>query len=58
MNKPPKYPVHDHARDGNAFHWILRAAADLREKQQMPVTRIRFDPLTGKPVVKNPGRIR
>lgn len=52
MNKPPKYPVHDHARDGNAFYWILRAVGDLREKQRMPVTRIRIDPLTGRPVVK------
>ena len=52
MNKPPKYPVHDHARDGNAFYWIILAAADLREKQRMPVTRIRIDPLTGRPVVK------
>lgn len=34
MKKPPKYPTYDQASGVNPFHWILDAAAELRERQE------------------------
>ncbi len=34
MKKPPKYPVYNHSKDGNPFHWILDAAAKLRQQEK------------------------
>lgn len=50
-SKPPKYPVYDRARDGSPFDWILRAAGELRTKQEHDLrNRPRYDPLTGRPI--------
>lgn len=48
-SKPPKFPVYDQKKDGNPFDWILRAAAETREKQEAKKpAKIRRDYLTGK----------
>lgn len=35
-------PVHDPARDGNVFHWILEAAKAERERRQSVADYVRF----------------
>ncbi|MFO0523549.1 MAG: hypothetical protein ACK515_24440 [bacterium] len=35
-------PVHDPARDGNVFHWILETAKRIREERQGVADYVRF----------------
>lgn len=55
MTKPPKFPVYAPAKDGNRFEWIIRQVALLHEQQAKErMNRPRYDPLTGRPILKPP----
>ena len=52
MKKSPKFPVYDPTKDGNKFEWVVRQAAVLHEQQAKErMSRPRYDPLTGRPLV-------